>query len=118
MFPTCRLENGIYNLSIITIMAVSRNYSGSRKLILFAYINVIICGIFHPKTSISKNVPSWQRFFVCTEVIRVKRLNCVDKRGRENLRMRCIFHHIKHHLFNKLTQFNTVLFHESHAQHN
>ena len=83
-------------------MPVSRNYSGSRKLILLAYINVIICGIFHPKTSISKNAPSWQRFFVCSEVIRVKRFNYVDKRRRENLRMRCIFHHIKHHVFQQI----------------
>ena len=83
-------------------MSDSRNYSGSRKLILFAYINVIICGIFHPKTCISKNVPSWQRFFVCTEVIRVKRFNYVDKRRRENLRIRCIIHHIKHHVFQQI----------------
>jgi hypothetical protein len=63
-------------------MAVGRNFSGSRKLILFAYIYVVICGIFHPKTCTSTSVSTWQSFYVCIEVTRVKRFNNVVKRRR------------------------------------
>ena len=63
-------------------MAVGRKISGSRKLILFAYIYVVICGIFHPKTCTTTNVFTWQSFYVCIEVTKVKRFNNVVKRRR------------------------------------
>ena len=63
-------------------MAVGQKISGSRKLILFAYIYVVICGIFHPKTCTTTNVFTWQSFYVCIEVTKVKRFNNVVKRRR------------------------------------
>ena len=76
-------------------MVVSRNFFGSRKLILFAYAYIAICEIFHPKTCISEIVPTWQRFYVCIEDTRVKRFNHDMTKRRQSSKQRSSINALK-----------------------
>ena len=49
-------------------MAVGRKISGSRDLILFIYIYMILCGIFNSKTRKTSSISIWEKLCVCMEL--------------------------------------------------
>ena len=49
-------------------MAVGRKISGSRNLILFICIYIILCGIFNSKTRKTSSISIWEKLCVCVEV--------------------------------------------------
>ena len=49
-------------------MAVSRKISGSRNLVLFICIYIILCGIFNSKTRKTSRISIWEKLCVCVEV--------------------------------------------------
>ena len=49
-------------------MAVGRKISGSRNLVLFICIYIILCGIFNSKTRKTSRISIWEKLCVCVEV--------------------------------------------------
>ncbi len=53
-------------------MAVGRKFSGARKMLIFLYVHILCCSIFHKNFKKMSNVLNWQQLYVCSEVVKAK----------------------------------------------
>ena len=53
-------------------MAVSRKFSGSRKMLILLYIHKVCCGLFYINIKKTSSVSTCQEFYVCSDVVKAK----------------------------------------------
>ena len=75
-------------------MAVSRKFSGSRKMLIFLCIHIICCGLFNSNIKNKSSVSTCQELYVCSEVVKAKIFTDGFKR-RQKLKQRPLANSLK-----------------------